>query len=69
MLQSNVFLATLLYAFVGIAIFVLGFKLWDWMTPVDIWKEIAEKQNIALAVLAGAIAIALSIIIGSAIHG
>lgn len=69
MLTMTVFGSTIFYALLGIAIFVVGFRLWDWLTPVDVWKEIAEKHNIALAVLAGAIAIALSIIIGSAIHG
>jgi uncharacterized membrane protein YjfL (UPF0719 family) len=69
MLPATVFASTIIYALLGIAIFVIGFRLWDRMTPVDVWKEIAEKHNIALAVLAGAIAIALAIIIGSAIHG
>jgi uncharacterized membrane protein YjfL (UPF0719 family) len=69
MLTMTVFGSTVLYAMLGITIFVVGFRLWDWLTPVDIWKEIAEKHNIALAVLSGAIAIALAIIIGSAIHG
>lgn len=69
MLTLGVFGASLLYALVGIAIFVIGFRLWDWLTPVDVWKEIAERGNIALAILAGAIAVALAIIIGSAIHG
>ncbi len=69
MLPATVFASTIVYALLGIAIFVIGFRLWDRMTPVDVWKEIAEKHNIALAVLAGAIAIALAIIIGSAIHG
>jgi putative membrane protein len=69
MLTMTVFGSTVLYAVLGITIFVVGFRLWDWLTPVDIWKEIAEKHNIALAVMAGAIAIALAIIIGSAIHG
>ena len=69
MLTMTVFGSTILYAALGIAIFVVGFRLWDWLTPVDIWREIAEKHNIALAILSGAIAIALAIIIGSAIHG
>ena len=69
MLTTTVFGATLLYAVVGLVIFVVGFKLWDWLSPVEIWKEIAERQNIALAVLAGAVAISIAIIIGSAIHG
>ena len=69
MLTTTVFGATMLYAVVGLIIFFVGFKLWDWLSPVDIWKEIAERQNIALAVLAGAVAISIAIIIGSAIHG
>ena len=69
MLTGTVFLATIVYAVLGIGIFVIGFRLWDRLTPIDIWKEIAEKHNIALAVLSGAIAIALAIIIGAAIHG
>jgi putative membrane protein len=69
MLSLNVFGATLLYAFVGIAIFVIGFRLWDALTPTDVWKEIAERGNIALAILAGAVAISLAIIIGLALHG
>ncbi|GGE20081.1 hypothetical protein GCM10011529_28360 [Polymorphobacter glacialis] len=69
MLSLSVFAASLLYAFVGIVIFVLGFRIWDWLTPTDVWKEIAERGNIALAILAGAVAIGLAIIIGSAIHG
>lgn len=69
MLSLPVFAATLLYALVGIVIFVIGFRVWDWLTPTDVWKEIAERGNIALAILAGAVAIGLAIIIGSAIHG
>lgn len=69
MLTLNVFGGSLLYALVGILIFVVGFWLWDRLTPTDVWKEIAERGNVALAILAGAIAIALAIIIGSAIHG
>lgn len=69
MLTANVFASTILYACLGLAIFVIGFWLWDRLTPVDVWKEIAERQNHALAILAGSVAIALAIIIGAAIHG
>ncbi len=69
MLSLPTVLATFVYALIGLAIFVVGFRLWDRLTPVDVWKEIAERQNMALAILAGSIAIALAIIIGSAIHG
>lgn len=69
MLSTSVLLATLLYAGIGLIIFVAGFALWDKLTPIDLWQEICKNQNVALANLAAGIAIALAIIIGSAIHG
>ena len=69
MLSTTVLLATLLSAGVGLAIFVLGFWLWDRLTPVDLWGEICKNQNVALGNLAAGVAIAIAIIIGSAIHG
>lgn len=69
MLSSAVLLATLVYAAMGLAIFVVGFWLWDKLTPVDLWGQICKEKNVALAIMAGAIAIALSIIIAAAIHG
>jgi uncharacterized membrane protein YjfL (UPF0719 family) len=36
---------------------------------VQVWKEICEKQNMALAVFLGSVAIGIAIIIASAIHG
>ncbi|MEO8375090.1 MAG: DUF350 domain-containing protein [Sphingomonas bacterium] len=68
MLSSTILIATLLYAGIGLAIFVLGFLLWDKITPVDLWGEIC-KGNTAVAIFAGAIAIGLSMIISAAIHG
>jgi uncharacterized membrane protein YjfL (UPF0719 family) len=69
MLTAPVLLATLVYAAIGIAIFAGGFWLWDRVTPIDMWKEICEKQNNAIAILAGAVAIAIAIIIAAALHG
>lgn len=68
MLTSAVLLATLIYAGLGLVIFVIGFWLWDRLTPVDLWGEIC-KNNIALSILAGSVAISISIIIAAAIHG
>ena len=68
MLSSTVLLATLLYAAMGIVIFGLGFWIWDRLTPADLWGEIC-RGNQAIAILAGAIAIALALIISAAIHG
>jgi len=62
-------LATLLYAFLGIVVFVIGFVVLDLLTPGKLWQEIREKQNVAVAIFAGAVAIGLAIIVAAAVHG
>ena len=69
MITLNTFLATVIYAGLGIVIFVLSFVLVDKLTPGELWKEIIERQNTAVALLAGAVAIGISSIIAAAVHG
>jgi putative membrane protein len=41
---------------VTLALVVLGFKVFDWLTPrIDVQKELAEKQNVAVAIVVAAI--------------
>jgi uncharacterized membrane protein YjfL (UPF0719 family) len=69
-IQMKYVLAALLYSGIGVLTYVLCFVLLDLLTPkVAIWKELVEKQNIALAVFLGAIAIGIAVIIASSIHG
>ena len=69
MLSTDTVLATLLYAGIGILIFIVSFVLVDKLTPGELWKEIIERQNNAVAILAGAVAIGISTIIAAAVHG
>ena len=45
-----------------------GFVIVDKMTPYDLWKEIVQEKNMALAVLVGALSIGICIIIAAAVH-
>jgi putative membrane protein len=58
----------LVYALLGILIFILCFVIVDKMTPYHLWKEIVEDKNIALAILIGAISLGMCIIIAAAVH-
>ena len=60
--------AALVFAFIGIAVFVGAFAIIDRLTPYDLWKEIVEEKNLALAVLVGAMSIGVCIIIAAAVH-
>jgi putative membrane protein len=56
------------YAALGIIIFVLAFAIIDKLTPYDLWKEIVEDKNVALAILVGAMSLGMCIIIAAAVH-
>jgi uncharacterized membrane protein YjfL (UPF0719 family) len=60
--------ATVLFALLGLVIYIFGFMILDRITPYALWKEICEKQNVALAILVGSGAIGLAMIISAAIH-
>jgi putative membrane protein len=66
-MMSN-FLAAVVFALLGVVLFVIAFIFFDKMTPGSIWKELLEDQNVALGNLMAGIAIALAIIIAAAIH-
>ena len=61
-------LNALVYAILGILIFVGAFALIDKMTPYDLWAEIVEKNNVALAIMVGAMSIGMCVIIAAAVH-
>jgi len=61
--------ASLLYSFLGIIILIVSFWVVEKITPENLWKEILEKQNMALAIIFAAFIIAIAIIISSAING
>lgn len=60
--------AALVFAVIGIVVFVAAFVIIDKMTPYHLWREIVEEKNLALAVLVGAMSIGICIIIAAAVH-
>jgi uncharacterized membrane protein YjfL (UPF0719 family) len=58
----------LVFALVGILIFVAAFFILDKLTPYHLWTEIVHEHNMALAILVGALSLGLCLIIAAAIH-
>jgi putative membrane protein len=56
------------YAAIGIVIFALAFLIIDKVTPYNLWKEIVQEHNTALAILLGAMSLGICVIIASAVH-
>ena len=67
-LKPDVVLGSLVYAFLGVAIFWLCFLVIDKLTPYDLWQEIVEKQNVALGLVVAAMSLGICIIVAAAIH-
>ena len=61
-------LNAIVYSVLGILIFCIAFVVVDKMTPYDLWREICENKNTALAIMVGAMSIGICIIIASAVH-
>ena len=62
-------LNAVVFAVLGIVLFVLAFVIIDKATPYGLWKEIVEEHNVALAITVGAMAIAIAQIIAASVHG
>jgi uncharacterized membrane protein YjfL (UPF0719 family) len=67
-LKPAVFFGSILYALIGVLVFWISFVIVDKVTPYDLWAEIIEKKNVALAIVVGAMCIAIGLIVSAAIH-
>jgi uncharacterized membrane protein YjfL (UPF0719 family) len=61
---------SLVFSVIGIVVLILAFAIVDILTKqYHLWREIIEKQNIALAILLGSFLIGVALVIAAAVHG
>ena len=68
-MKPGVIVGSVMFALIGVAIFLVCFVIVDKLTPYKLWEEIVEKKNVALAIVVGAMCIAIGMIVSAAIHG
>ena len=68
-LKPGVFFGSMLFALIGVLIFWICFVIVDKLTPYDLWGEIVEKRNMALAIVVAAMCLSIGLIVAAAIHG
>ena len=67
---GNASFATLVFGVLGILLTLFGYKVFDWILPrIDVQKELGEKHNIAVAIVAAAVIISIGIVVSAAISG
>ena len=59
---------SLIYSIIGVIVFWVSFIIIDKITPYDLWKEIVEKRNTALAMVVGAMCLGIAIIVAASVH-
>ena len=57
-----------IFAGLGVLVFVIAFSLVVRLSPLNLWKEIGQERNVAAAILAGAVALGLCWIIAATMH-
>ena len=68
-LRPGIIVGSILFALIGVAVFWITFVIIDKITPYDLWAEIVEKKNVALAIVVGSMCIAIGLIVAAAVHG
>jgi len=58
---------SLIYGVLGIVLTIAGYKIFDWITPIDVEKELSERQNIAVAIVCAGVIIGIALVISAAI--
>ncbi|MDD5035728.1 MAG: DUF350 domain-containing protein [Methylococcaceae bacterium] len=69
MIKLEWVLNSLIFSLLGVVVFWVCFIVIDKLTPYDLWGEIVEKKNQALATIVAAMCLGIAIIIAAAIHG
>ncbi len=59
----------LLFSLIGIAVAIVGYRLFDKFTPGDLHREIVENKNVAAAIVGGAVILGVCIIVAAAMIG
>lgn len=59
--------STTVFAILGVLIAIIGFKLFDLLTPFNLEQEICEKQNIAVAILCGAMVLGICLVVAMSV--
>ncbi len=62
-------LLVVVFALVGVATAIVGYKIFDKATPGDLTREILENKNIAAAIVAASVIIGVCLIVAAAMIG
>ena len=51
----------------GIALLIIGYYIWELVTPYNLRRELQENKNVAVAVVAAAFILGMAIVVAAAL--
>lgn len=64
--ELRVFLVAVVYAFTGMALLMVGYKIFDLLTPTDMNEKIFKEGNVAVAIALGLFLLGVAVVIHGA---
>jgi hypothetical protein len=58
-------LSTFVFGLIGIVLAIIGFKLFDFITPFNLEREMCENKNVAVGILCGGIVLGICWIVAA----
>jgi uncharacterized membrane protein YjfL (UPF0719 family) len=58
---------SVVYGLVGILLLMIGYKIFEWITPFSVNDALSKDQNRAVGIVVGAIFISIAIIVAAAL--
>jgi putative membrane protein len=68
MLTEFPLLNAVIFASLGIAVFAVAAAILLKLAPLNLWRELVEQRNVAVAIFAGAAALGICWIVAAAMH-
>jgi uncharacterized membrane protein YjfL (UPF0719 family) len=56
-----------LFGVAGIALLIVGYYIWELVTPYNLRRELQEQKNVAVAVVVAAFILGMAIVIAAAL--
>ena len=56
-----------IFGFVGIILLIVGYYVWEFVTPYNVRKELEENKNVAVAIVVAAFIVGMAIVIAASL--
>jgi putative membrane protein len=56
-----------IFGIVGVVLLIVGYYLWELVTPYNVRKELQENQNVAVAIVVAAFIVGMAIVVAASL--